>query len=116
LIAVKGQEWLQDKFLHPLTPVTIIALLTTLVLLFRFNGEVIQGQRGLPSELADGRPLSFLRIFPLLELGAKRSRHLNKGLESLSAQGYAMDIVPVSYEFQRGGNQMLVLEKIETSE
>lgn len=116
MIAVKGQEWLQDKFLHPLTLVTIIALLTTLVLLFRFNGEVIQGQRGLPSELADGRPLCFLRIFPLLELGAKRSRHLNKVLESLSAQGYAMDIVPDSYEFQRGGNQMLVLEKIETSE
>ncbi len=41
LIAAKGQEWLQDKFLHRLTPVTIIALLTTLVLLFSFKGEVI---------------------------------------------------------------------------
>jgi ACR3 family arsenite transporter len=41
LIAAKGKEWLQDKFLHRLTPVTIIALLTTLVLLFSFKGEVI---------------------------------------------------------------------------
>ncbi len=41
IIAVKGVEWFQEKFLHVLTPVTIIALLTTLVLLFSFKGEVI---------------------------------------------------------------------------
>jgi SAM-dependent methyltransferase len=54
-----------------------------------------------------------VRIFPLLELGARKSRHLNRVLASLSAQGYALDMVPVSYEFQRGGNQMLAMEKIE---
>ncbi len=36
-----GLEWFQKKFLHVLTPVTIIALLATLVLLFSFKGEVI---------------------------------------------------------------------------
>ena len=41
LIAVKGRAWFEDKFLHVLTPVTIIALLVTLVLLFSFKGEVI---------------------------------------------------------------------------
>ncbi|MGD8786883.1 MAG: ACR3 family arsenite efflux transporter [Phycisphaerales bacterium] len=41
IIAAKGQEWFQEKFLHFLTPVTIIALLVTLVLLFSFKGEVI---------------------------------------------------------------------------
>lgn len=41
LIAAKGEEWFKEKFLHLLTPVTIIALLTTLVLLFSFKGEVI---------------------------------------------------------------------------
>jgi len=41
IIASKGKQWLQDKFLHVLTPVTIIALLTTLVLLFSFKGDVI---------------------------------------------------------------------------
>ena len=41
LIAAKGQDWFQQKFLHFLTPVTIIALLVTLVLLFSFKGETI---------------------------------------------------------------------------
>ena len=41
LIAFKGETWLKEKFLHLLTPVTILALLTTLVLLFSFKGDVI---------------------------------------------------------------------------
>ncbi len=41
IIATKGREWFKEKFLHVLTPVTIIALLITLVLLFSFKGEVI---------------------------------------------------------------------------
>jgi ACR3 family arsenite transporter len=41
IIATKGQIWFREKFLHILTPVTIIALLITLVLLFSFKGEVI---------------------------------------------------------------------------
>jgi ACR3 family arsenite transporter len=43
LIATKGERWFRDKFLHVLTPVTIVALLITLVLLFSFKGEVILG-------------------------------------------------------------------------
>ena len=41
LIRARGEEWFKEKFLHLLTPVTIIALLVTLVLLFSFKGEVI---------------------------------------------------------------------------
>jgi ACR3 family arsenite transporter len=41
IIAAKGAVWFKEKFLHVLTPVTIIALLATLVLLFSFKGEVI---------------------------------------------------------------------------
>jgi ACR3 family arsenite transporter len=41
IIATKGELWFKEKFLHFLTPVTIIALLITLVLLFSFKGEVI---------------------------------------------------------------------------
>ncbi|RKY13388.1 MAG: arsenical-resistance protein [Planctomycetota bacterium] len=41
IIAHKGKEWFNEKFLHILTPITIIALLTTLVLLFSFKGETI---------------------------------------------------------------------------
>jgi arsenite transporter len=41
IISAKGVVWFQEKFLHVLTPVTIIALLITLVLLFSFKGDVI---------------------------------------------------------------------------
>ncbi len=41
IIAAKGEQWFTEKFLHVLTPITIVALLTTLVLLFSFKGDVI---------------------------------------------------------------------------
>ena len=41
LIRAKGERWFKEKFLGVLTPVTITALLITLVLLFSFKGEVI---------------------------------------------------------------------------
>ena len=41
IVAKKGLDWFNTKFLHILTPVTISALLVTLVLLFSFKGEVI---------------------------------------------------------------------------
>ena len=43
IIQAKGEQWFKEKFLHVLTPITIIALLTTLVLLFSFKGETILG-------------------------------------------------------------------------
>ena len=43
IIRTKGREWFEAKFLHVLTPVSIIALLATLVLLFSFKGETIIG-------------------------------------------------------------------------
>jgi ACR3 family arsenite transporter len=43
IVAAKGEAWFREKFLHVLTPVTIIALLITLVLLFSFKGDVILG-------------------------------------------------------------------------
>jgi ACR3 family arsenite transporter len=41
IIAAKGEAWFKERFLHILTPITIIALLITLVLLFSFKGDVI---------------------------------------------------------------------------
>ncbi len=41
IIGHKGEEWFKEKFLHVLTPVTISALLLTLILLFSFKGETI---------------------------------------------------------------------------
>jgi len=37
----KGELWFRQRFLHLLTPITIVALLITLLLLFSFKGEVI---------------------------------------------------------------------------
>ncbi len=41
VIRARGEAWFREKFLHVLTPITIVALLVTLVLLFSFKGEVI---------------------------------------------------------------------------
>ena len=41
IIKVKGEQWFKEKFLHLLSPITITALLITLVLLFSFKGDVI---------------------------------------------------------------------------
>jgi SAM-dependent methyltransferase len=54
-----------------------------------------------------------VRVFPLLELGAKISRHLQAVTDSLSAMGYSVTIARVSYEFQRGGNQMIKIRGVE---
>jgi SAM-dependent methyltransferase len=47
------------------------------------------------------------RVFPLLELGAIKSRHLQAVRARLTADGYAVSMETVPYEFQRGGNQMM---------
>lgn len=41
IISAKGEPWFREKFLHVLTPVTITALLVTLVILFSLKGEMI---------------------------------------------------------------------------
>lgn len=41
IIGARGKPWFNEKFLHILTPITIVALLVTLVLLFSFKGDVI---------------------------------------------------------------------------
>jgi len=41
IIRARGEKWFKEKFLHILTPITITALLITLVLLFSFKGDVI---------------------------------------------------------------------------
>lgn len=47
------------------------------------------------------------RIFPILELGAARSRHVDQVIARLNEEGYEAALQAVQYEFQRGGNEML---------
>ena len=56
-----------------------------------------------------GRVARELRIFPLLELGSKPSRHLDEVVDRLESQGAEVRRVRVPYEFQRGGNEMLAV-------
>ena len=47
-----------------------------------------------------------VRVFPLLQLGATPSPHVEP-LVAEFGRSHRVEIVPVDYEFQRGGNQML---------
>jgi hypothetical protein len=48
-----------------------------------------------------------VRVFPLLTLGLQRSPHLDPAIAYLEQQGFHCEIVPVQYELQKGGNEML---------
>ncbi len=50
-----------------------------------------------------------VRIFPLLTLMLKRSPYIEAIVQSFEAEGYQASITPTSYEFQSGGNEMLVI-------
>ncbi|MCI5223004.1 MAG: class I SAM-dependent methyltransferase [Candidatus Electrothrix sp. AR4] len=51
-----------------------------------------------------------VRIFPLLELGSKTSRHLEIVMSKLKQENYLVKIEKTAYEFQKGGNRMLVVK------
>lgn len=53
------------------------------------------------------------RIFPLLQLGATPSPHVEPVVNYFRSQKYEVTQVRVPYEFQRGGNLMLRIRKIE---
>jgi hypothetical protein len=53
------------------------------------------------------RVSSEVRIFPLLDLDAKKSDLLDGTLIQLQAEGFDVKVETVTYEFQKGGNQML---------
>jgi hypothetical protein len=52
------------------------------------------------------------RVFPLLDLGAKKSRHVDTVVSCLNSEGFHVAIEHVPYEFQRGGNQMVRIRAI----
>ena len=52
-----------------------------------------------------------VRIFPLLTLEQKPSPHLPAILQKISLHGLDAEVIKVPYEFQRGGNEMLVVKR-----
>lgn len=53
-----------------------------------------------------------VRVFPLLALDGAISPYLKVVNDYFSAREYSVDVIRVSYEFQRGGNEMLVIKPV----
>lgn len=51
-----------------------------------------------------------VRIFPLLTLMLKPSPYIDFIVTEFSNMGYSVSIIEVPYEFQKGGNKMLVIK------
>lgn len=54
-----------------------------------------------------------VRVFPVLTLDAKPSPHLGAVSDYFISHGYSVAAKRVPYEFQRGGNQMLLIQPID---
>jgi SAM-dependent methyltransferase len=52
-----------------------------------------------------------VRVFPILTLDGKPYPHLNYVLAELTKTGFAANVTKVPYEFQKGGNEMLVIRR-----
>jgi SAM-dependent methyltransferase len=48
-----------------------------------------------------------VRLFPLLTLAREPSPHLAAVQSAVRLRGWSSEVVPVNFEFQRGGNKML---------
>lgn len=53
-----------------------------------------------------------VRVFPLLALDSTPSPHLDFVSEYLENHGFGVEVRRVPYEFQRGGNEMLVIKPV----
>jgi hypothetical protein len=84
-------------------------------LLFLYSGQL-----GEPFHLVAIREMcriaTEVRIFPLLALGGQRSPYVDTSVAALRDAGFAVELEQVSYEFQRGGNQMLRICRAELSD
>jgi hypothetical protein len=75
-------------------------------LLFVYSEQLDMGFH-LSSILDMCRIAAEVRVFPLVELSAPESRHLEGLVRELSDRGFGVRINRVEYEFRKGGNTML---------
>ncbi len=74
-----------------------------------FYAEQLPREFHLDSVVELVRVADEVRIFPLVDVNAKPSPHLEAALDRLRSLGHDAEVRCVPYEFQRGGNQMLVV-------
>jgi len=58
------------------------------------------------------RVASEVRIFPLVTLTGEVSPHLELIIDYFNSRGYACRVVKMGYEFQKGGDEMLQIERV----
>ena len=58
------------------------------------------------------RTASEVRVFPVVSLDGKTSRHLDFVMTALARDGIAVSLQPVSYRFQKGSTEMLVAKSV----
>ena len=58
------------------------------------------------------RVASEVRIFPVISLDGRASRHLGSVMTALSADGIDVSLQAVSYRFQKGATEMLVAKSV----
>lgn len=52
-----------------------------------------------------------VRIFPLLKLDGEPSLYVESVIQEFDNRGFNVQVQPVAYEFQKGGNQMLKIDR-----
>ena len=52
-----------------------------------------------------------IRIFPLVKLDCERSPYIDPIIQEFSEKGFKVKVKNVAYEFQKGGNQMLKIQR-----
>jgi hypothetical protein len=79
-------------------------------LLFTYSEQLsLEFHQAALVELA--RVAAEVRIFPIVEnFSGVRSRHFDAVYDALTSQGYRLQLCPVPYHFQKGGNEMLVMQ------
>jgi len=53
-----------------------------------------------------------VRIFPLVTLSGEVSPHLDPIMEYFDTKGYVCKVVKTKYEFQKGGDKMLQIQRV----
>jgi len=79
--------------------------------LFTYS-EQFSAEFHIASMMEMARVAEEVRVFPLLTaFSGELSPHLSTVMETLRNRGYGVDVRQVEYEFQKGGNRMLVVSR-----
>lgn len=85
-----------------------IALVSHLLFLY---SEQLSKAFHLESVMELLRVANEVRLFPFLTLASKESPYIDATIDYVTRAGYTVELSRVDYEFQRGGNQMMLIRR-----